>query len=354
MDRRQFLTSAGLTGAAASVAMASDASQPAADEPRWIRPLKLSKGDPVAVIAPATPILEPADLALIAPTLAALGLEARPSPHVHRRSRDFSTSIEERVDDLHEAFRSSELRGIFCARGGYGAAELLPHLDYELIRANPKPLIGYSDITVLHQAIGRMAGLATFSGPMPVPSAMTAYTQAWFRRAVMDSSPLGALDNPPEPKPLRPVYPMRTIVPGAASGPIVGGNLTLTLSLLGTPYELDTRGKILFVEDVDEEPYRVGRMLRQLKLAGKLDAAAGVIVGACLNCKPSDYKPSTVSPYTLGEHIDQALEGLKGPAIYGLAVGHTDDQLTIPLGAMARLDADMNSQRVAITEAGVI
>jgi muramoyltetrapeptide carboxypeptidase len=257
------------------------------------------------------------------------------------------------VDDLHGLFADNSIKAIFCARGGYGSSELLPHIDYGLIRRHPKIFIGYSDVTVLHQAFRKHAGLGTFHGPMPVASKFTKFTQTSFRSAVFSAQPLGELKNPDPANALRPDYPVRTIVSGHGEGPIVGGNMSMIVGLLGTPYEIDTRGAIIFIEDVDEEPYRIGRMLIQLKQAGKFDAVRGVVVGKCKECGPKDYKPSTVSPYTLGEHIDNVLNTLTVPVVYGFALGHTDDQITLPLGARASLLADESHQRLTILESGV-
>jgi muramoyltetrapeptide carboxypeptidase len=365
MDRRSFLFSAALgTGAAVGAFETADARAkaraPSKETPAKadatagapIKPAALSRGDTVGVVALSSPIIDPDDFARIEPVLGVFGLKAKIAPHVHGRSREIKASIRERVGDLHDLFADPSVKAVFCARGGYGASELLPHLDYDVIRANPKVFVGYSDACVVHQAIRRNANLVTFHGPMPVASAMTHYTQDWFNKAVFQTTPIGLVKNPDESNPLRPAYPLRTIVGGAATGRLVGGNLSMIIATMGTPYEVDTKGAIFFLEDVDEEPYRVGRMLIQLHEAGKLDAAAGVIMGKCQNCGPATYKPSTVSPYTLNEHIDQVMTELKVPVLSGLAVGHTDDQLTLPLGAMARLDAD--AKTLEVLEAGVV
>jgi muramoyltetrapeptide carboxypeptidase len=132
---------------------------------------------------------------------------------------------------------------------------------------------------------------------------------------------------------------LRTVRPGKGSGPLTGGNLSLIATTMGTPYEIETRGCILFMEDVDEQPYSIDRMLTQLRLAGKLDAAAGLVFGECNACRPRDYQPSFESTFSLGEVLDNILGGLKIPVLAGLAFGHTDDQLTLPEGVMASLDA---------------
>lgn len=337
MNRRGFI---GALLAAAPVAQHALAGpRPSTADAPLVRPPLLSKGDKVGVIAPSTPISDPEDYARIEPVVRSLGLEPVIAPHVHRRSLEFKASIAERVGDLHDLFADPSIKAVFSARGGYGASEILPYIDYGLIRRNPKLFIGYSDATALHCAFRKMAGLMTFHGPMPVSSALTPFTRTWFEKAVFAPGALGALGRPDEPNPLRPAYPLRTLSPGAATAPVVGGNLSILLSLFGTPYEIDTRGTIFFFEDIDEEPYRIGRMLTQLKEAGKLDGAAGVLVGRCKDVGPRDYKPSTVSAYSFADMLDQTLAGLPIPVLYGMPLGHTDDQLTLPLGGAACLDA---------------
>lgn len=336
MDRRNFI---GALLAAAPGAKHAAASSASAADAALIRPPLLSKGDKVGVIAPSSPITDPEDYARIEPTVRSFGLEPVVAPHVHRRALEFKASIQDRLDDLHALFADRSIKAVFSARGGYGASELLPHIDYGLIRRNPKIFVGYSDATALHCAFRNMAGLMTYHGPMPVASKLTPFTRAWFEKAAFAPGALGTLGRPEEPNPLRPAYPLRTLSPGVATAPVVGGNLSILVSLFGTPYEIDTRGKILFIEDIDEEAYRIGRMLTQLKLAGKLDGAAGVLVGRCKDVGPRDFKPSTVSPYSFADTLDQTLADLPIPVLYGMALGHTDDQLTLPLGATARLDA---------------
>ena len=352
MKRRKFLsTSAASLGVA--VAASSARPQTGTDRPRageLIRPAALLPGDTVGVITPSTYVSDPDRLALVRRTLEHFGLRMKLGKNTGKRIGDYKASVDERLDDLHAMFRDSEVRGVFCLRGGYGAMHLLDRVDYDLIRRNPKVFLGYSDITALHLAIHRRANLVTFHGPV-VLSRFTDYTQAHFRRALFDRKPLGALTNPPETNALRPAHSLRTIRSGTATGRLTGGNLTLITATLGTPYEIETDGKLLFLEDVDEEPYSIDRMLTQLRLAGKFERVAGVIFGECDNCRPRDFKPSTVTPYSLGETLDNILGGLRVPVLYGLTIGHTDDQLTLPLGCLATLDAGRGT--LDITEAGV-
>jgi muramoyltetrapeptide carboxypeptidase len=303
-----------------------------------IKPQVLREGDLVGLVTPGTYVSDPDRIALAERTLKYFGLRARFGRNVRRRTGYLGGSAEERVADLHELFADKEVRGIFCIRGGYGSAQLLDKLDYGLIRRNPKVFLGYSDITALHLAIHRETGLVTFHGPVVV-SSFTEYTQKHFRAALFQTEPIGRVTNPPDSNRLRPAHILRAVRTGRARGRLVGGNLSLISALMGTPWEIDTRGRILFLEDVGEQPYAVDRMLTQLRLAGKLDAAAGIVFGECSDCRPRDFQPSFESTFSLGEVVDSILGGLKIPVLYGLTIGHTDDQLTLPLGVEATLDA---------------
>jgi muramoyltetrapeptide carboxypeptidase len=278
----------------------------------------------------------------------ALGLTPVMPPSLLTRPRDLAGSVRHRLDELHQAFADASIQGVFCARGGYGVSEIIADVDYDLIGRNPKVFLGFSDLTSLHLAIRRRTGLVTFHGRMPALSRFPQYSLDALRRAVCSPEPLGTVQNPSEANPLRPAYPLRTIVPGTASGPLTGGNLAMILATMGTPWEIDTRGAILFFEEVGETPYAIARMLLTLKHAGKLDQVAGIVVGACARCD----EPSEASPYSLNEVFDQVLGNLKVPVFSGLVLGHTDEQLTLPVGVQARMDASKCA--LTVVEAGVI
>jgi len=349
MKRRNFLQSlgAGLT----LPLMAPDfiCATPVADG--LIRPRALKAGNTVGLITPATYVPDPDRLATAARTIKYFGLRMKMAKNAGKRMNDYRISIEERLDDLHAMFRDNEVDAVFAIRGGYGSMHILDRVDYDLIHRNPKIFLGYSDITAMHLAINKQAKLVTFHGPITL-SRFTDYTQKYFRKALFQTQPIGTITNPPESNELRPGHPLRTIRPGIATGPLIGGNLTLISNTMGTPYEIDTRGRVLFLEDVDEEPYSIDRMLTHLRLAGKFDGVAGVIFGECQDCGPKDYKPSSTIPFGLGEVLDNILGALKVPVLYGLTIGHTDDQLTLPLGVAATLDATKGT--LEIKEAGVV
>jgi len=316
-----------------------------------IKPRVLRLGETAGLITPSTYVSDPGQLQLALRTMEYFGLRPRMGKNVGRRTGYLGGSVDERLDDLHAMFRDPDVRAVFAIRGGYGSEQLLDRIDYDLIRRNPKVFVGYSDITALHLAIQKRAGLVTFHGPVAL-AAFTGYTQTWFRQALFSTDPMGAITNPPETNQLRPAHPLRTIRAGTARGPLIGGNLTLIATTMGTPFEIETRGRVLFLEDIDEQPYSIDRMLTQLRLAGKLEAAAGIVFGECADCRPREFQPSFESTLSLGEVLDDILGKLSVPVFSGLTIGHTDDQVTLPLGVMATLDA--TRQQLVIEETGVV
>ena len=310
-----------------------------------IRPRALKEGDTIGLITPSTFVSDPDRLLLVERTIKYFGLKLKMGHNVKKKSGYLGGTVQERVDDLHAMFSDPQVNGIFAIRGGYGSAQLLDRIDYGLIRSNPKVFLGYSDITALHLAIHRKTGLVTFHGPVAL-SRFTKYTQQYFKKALFEPEPIGRMTNPPDSDPLRPDHLIRTVRGGKASGALVGGNLTLISTTLGTPYEVDTRGKLFFIEDVDEQPYSVDRMLTHLRLAGKFDECTGVIWGECNSCVPRDYKPSFDSTFTVPEIVDNILGDLKVPVLSGMVIGHTADQLTLPIGVKATLDADAGTLTV--------
>ena len=339
MRRRGFLA-----GAAALMAA------PPATSP-LIRPKVLRAGDTVGLITPSTFVSDPDRLQLARRTAEYFGLRPKVGRNVAKREGYLGGTVAERLEDLHAMFRDPEVKAVFAIRGGYGSEQILDGIDYQLIRRNPKVFLGYSDITAMHLAIQKRAGLVTFHGPV-VLSQFTEYTQNWFRKALFQTEPVGAVTNPPEANALRPKHTLRTIRPGSGRGPLIGGNLTLISTTMGTPFEIETRGRVLFLEDVSEEPYSIDRMLTQLRLAGKFDGVAGIIFGECHDCKPREFQQSFDSTFSLGEVLDEILKQAKVPVLSGLTIGHTEDQLTLPEGVMARLDAD--KQELVIEESGVV
>jgi len=291
--------------------------------PKLLRP-----GDTVAILATSGPC-DGQRLAKGVEAVRRMGLRPRVMESCHMRHDFLAGEDELRAKDLHTAFASPDVKGIFVARGGYGAARLLGMLDYDLIRTNPKVFVGYSDVTALHVVFNQICGFVTFHGPMPAVDFCDdePFTMAEFKSMIFaapggsDATSGSFLANPPG-------HPFTTIVPGQAMGPLIGGNLCLLASLIGTPYEPDTRGRILFLEEVGEAPYRVDRMLLQLKQASKLSQVAGIILGG--------FSPETLE--TLHTPISELIATEKKPTLAGLACGHTSPNLTLPLGRNVWLD----------------
>jgi muramoyltetrapeptide carboxypeptidase len=298
-----------------------------------VRPRPLPPGGTIAVVSPASPVVDREPLAEAQGWLEERGYAVRFSAHFNRRLGYTAGTPEERAFDLEAAFADPDVDAVLCLAGGHGAAQLLRHLDYDLIAETPKPFVGFSDITVLHAAIGRESGLVTFWGPMfaQLGTAGDA-TREGMVGALTKTGPLGPVA-PSEPS-------ARTLVDGIAEGELVGGTLSLLSSLLGTPWELDTAGKVLLIEDVGEEPCRVDRFLTHLLNAGKLDRCAGICLAEFMNCTQRTVCTRWAGEsLTLDEVFAQVIEPLGIPAIYGHPLGHGPRLVTVPLGVRARLDA---------------
>ncbi len=294
-----------------------------------IKPRRLRPGATIGVIAPAGPGSQEQTDAGIA-WLEQAGFRIKPGKTVSQELGYLAGPDDLRAADLNYMFADPAVDGIICLRGGYGTMRLLELLDYDLIRQNPKVFVGYSDITALHTAIGQRTGLVTFHGPMVASDMgkdLPLYTWEYFLQAVAEPAPLGLIANPAQaPAP-------EFIAPGTAAGPLTGGNLSLIAATLGTAYEIDTAGKILCLEDVGEAPYRLDRLLTQLTLAGKLQAAAGIVFDVCADCEPEAKPPS----FTVAEVLAERLGSLGKPVLINLHFGHTADKATLPLGVEATL-----------------
>ncbi|MCT2535101.1 LD-carboxypeptidase [Aquibacillus koreensis] len=289
-----------------------------------MRPRRLNKGDTVGVIAPAGPTDKDELLDGIS-FLNSLGLHVKLGKHVLNQYGYLAGSDQNRLEDLHAMFADKDVSAIFCARGGYGTARIAPYINYHLIANNPKIFWGYSDITFLHTAIRQMTGLVTFHGPM-VSSDFSKDDFDYLSKQMFDQ-----LFYPATLLYTDKISPLKIISHGEACGEIVGGNLSVLINTLGTRFELDTSGKLLLLEDVGEEPYRIDAFLNQLKLAGKIDAAAGIILGDFNNVAPKK------SSFTLDQVLHQYFQHLHKPVISGLKIGHCFPHFSIPLGVEAKL-----------------
>ncbi len=295
-----------------------------------IKPRQLLPGNTIGIIAPASPS-HGEDAADGVRWLTEQGFRVIMGHSTSQQFGYLAGRDEERAADLHQMFACPDVDGIICLRGGYGTMRLLDMIDFEIIRQNPKVFVGYSDITALHTAINQRTGLITFHGPMvesDLQAEMPTYTGEHFLQALTSEEPLGLILHPSEEE-----QEQRFITKGTAEGRLTGGNLSLIAATMGTPYEIDTTGKILCLEDVGEAPYRIDRMLTQLLLGGKLQSAAGIVVDRFSRC---DEEGRTGS-FTVEEVLTERLGGLGKPVLMNILFGHTPVKATLPLGVMARL-----------------
>ena len=349
MHRRQFLER---STAAATLAFAYPL--PPTLAPDIIKPPRLKPGDTIGLVTPAT-YLTDEQLRTAIDHMAAFGFTVRYTDNMLVRKGYLGGTDQQRADDINRFFADDSIDGIICGRGGYGSQRILPLLDYELIRQHPKVFMGYSDITAMLYALYGQAGLVCFHGPMGT-SDYNDFTTQYFRDVVMEPPATLTYENPtpepvvptteedtpvPEDAPAEPVVvPLTTLVPGQAEGALIGGNLSLVASLVGTNYDLDMRDKLVFLEDVGEAPYRLDRMFTQLLLApDKLPVAAGIVLGVFNDCEAKNEDTSL----SLTQVLYDRLGGLGIPVLYGLSFGHIQQNATLPFGIRARLDADQKT-----------
>jgi muramoyltetrapeptide carboxypeptidase len=313
-----------------------------------IKPPRLQPGDTVALVAPGGYATEKS-IAKSRRNIEALGLKVREGASLREVNGNYGGSVPQRIADLHAMFGDPEIKMIWPVRGGSGCISLLAHLDFALIRNNPKILLGYSDITALHLAIHKHAGLVTFHGPV-ASSTLTDYAIAQMMAVLSDPQPRTtipmALENSRRAL-AEPQFATRTVHGGTATGPLIGGNLSLVAALAGTPYAADFRDSILFLEEVNEAPYRIDRWMTQLDLSVGFSKAAGVMVGVCEDCGPEHEEISL----TLDQTLDIHLQPLSIPAVTGYSIGHIRDQFTVPMGIRATLDTER--QTVTLLESAV-
>jgi len=301
-----------------------------------IRPPRLQPGSRVGLLAPAGPLLERDDLARGQELCRALDWEPVMLPHAGQRHGYLAGTDEQRVGDLNLALRNPALDAIWCLRGGYGVTRILDQVDFAAMATRPRVLIGYSDITALLLAAWHHSGLVTFHGPM-ARAPLTRFSRDHQTRVLCSSQPAGRLGRVPVPADV--LVPrsgrITAITSGKAEGVLLGGNLTLIQCLIGTRHLPDFDGAILFIEEVNEDLYRVDRILAHLRMAGILDRVAGVAIGQMteMNRRGAD------GAMGYDEVLATYLEPLGVPVAYGFPIGHVDDQWTLPVGVRARLDA---------------
>jgi len=298
------------------------------------KPIKLKAGDKVALIAPSGPSYNSAHVDFAVLYLTRLGFDVVEGASCRAKYGYLAGSDQARAADLSRAFTDSTIRGIFCLRGGYGAARLLDLLDFDAIRANPKFFCGYSDITALHVSINQRAGLMTFHTPVVGEAGFADaddFTLKSMNKYIFDDDIAGHIINPPGH------HLMFSTNARPVRGLLAGGNLSVLASLVGTPFAPDFTDKIVFIEEIGEMPYRIDRMLNQLRMAGAFKHCAAVIFGDFADCA-ADMPTKSL---TIPEIIDNL--GLDVPILHNLRCGHCRPTLSLPLGAVATLNPDTNS-----------
>lgn len=301
------------------------------------RPPRLRSDTRIALIAPSGPLLDRDDLQRAAELCRALGHEPALGSHAARRHGYLAGYDHERLADLNAALTADDVDAVWCIRGGYGVTRILAGVDFAALARRPKPVIGFSDITALLNALTRATGVVTFHGPT-ARHPLTAFSRRHFERVLSSPTAAGRLERlDPPAGVLVPAAPrIVTIVPGRAEGTLIGGNLTLLQCLVGTPWQPVFEGALLFLEDVGEDLYRVDRVLSHMRLAGALERLAGVLVGQFTGLRRS------TSDGGLGfdEVLASYFEPLGVPTASGFPIGHVDEQWTIPIGARGAFDAD--------------
>jgi len=348
VKRRNFIKTISSATFAASAFPKSFSNQSKFETNKLIKPAALKEGDTIALITPGSYITEQEKEESI-DALYKLGFRVTYSGRLMQKNGYFSAIDEERAADLNEMFERKDVQGIMCARGGYGCARILPYLDYDLIADNPKPLIGFSDVTALHYAIYKKSNLITFHGPVSI-STFSKFSVKNFEDVLMNPTFEQTLMNSTSDNNYNP-YGITVISEGIAKGELIGGNLSIAVSLISTEYDVDYAGKIIFLEEFLEEPYRVDRMLTQMIQAGKFENAAGIALGVFKLCEPNKTNPSFNGSFTLMEVLKDRLGNLGIPVIYGLSFGHVVDKFTLPVGVKAELNTE--TQQLKLLEQAV-
>lgn len=335
--RRSLLVEA----AAASALLAFPRAARAAASPAGpVRPKALRPGARVALVSPASPGAELESNVIAEEVVASLGFVPKRMPAAARQTNYLAGTDAERAADLNAAFRDPSVDAIWCIRGGYGSGRLLPMLDWTAIRENPKPLLGYSDITALLNGLYAKTGLVTFHAPNCSEN-LSEFSLAELKKVLYAAEPAGVVAAAPPLEPREGFVDredrLRRIVPGTGRGRLVGGNISVFSTLVGTPWEPPLEGSILFLEEVGEEPYRIDRWLTHFVLTGRLTRCAGIVFGKFKDCGPAD-KASFQGTWTWQEVVADRLGRLGVPILSGLRFGHVADKATLPVGVLAELD----------------
>lgn len=335
MKRSDFLKVTGLGALSPSLIGSQFATK---DKPELIKPARLKKGDTIGFAAPASIVYDETEFERMEEVMKSFGLNVVFGKYVRQRYGYFAGTDYERASDVNQFFEDPDIKGIVAVRGGWGCARTLEHLDFEMIAKNPKVFCGFSDNTSLHLALNKHSNLVSFHGPVGT-SDWTELTKESFKKVVMDG----------EAAVYKPFRGTETIYPGTTEGHLVGGNLSIFETSLATSYQPYVKGGILFLEDVDEPPYKIDRMLTHLKHAGILQEINGFVFGQCTDCEDDD---ASKNNFTIKQVLDHHIKPLKIPAAMGLDFGHDPGNITLPMGIPAKLNADTGTLK--LTESAVI
>jgi len=345
MRRKDFIKSAAILSTIPLASCGSIVSKSILQRNIKIKPQRLQKGDLVGLVSPGSYISE-SMLKEAKSNLEILGLKIIHSKNILKKSGYLAGTDKERAEDVNAMFANKRVKAIITVRGGYGCARILSKLDYNIIRKNPKILMGYSDITSLLYGIYKKTGLVCFHGPVAT-STFNEYSNSHVKSILFDAKEKYEMKNHEEKE-----EQIVVIKDGIAEGELVGGNLSIVVSMVGTEYDIDVKNKILFLEDVGEEPYRIDRMLTQLLQGTNLKQAAGIALGVFKNCEIDKDDPEFNNSFTLLEVFKDRLGKLNLPVIYGLSFGHIADKFTLPFGVKAKLDTRVKS--ITLLESSVV
>lgn len=343
MKRRYFLKSSATASVLAfagvkSSGLSASTNAPSAPLAATIKPARLKAGDTVGLVAPATAVFTDVESDIARESLEALGLKVVIGQHMRDRHGYLAGDDKARAEDINRFFADKSISAVLPIRGGWGSARVLPYLDFDVIKRNPKILMGFSDITALHNSIQAKTGLITFHGPNG-GGRWDAWSVDYVKRVLFGAEAV-TMSNPKALSDRNALTQIenrtRTVTPGRARGRIMGGNLTVLTAILGSPFVPDYTDAILFIEDVQEDFYRIDRMLTSLKLAGILAKAKGVIFGTCSQCGPGN---NNYGALTLEEILADHIKPLGVPAWQGAMIGHDQPQWTIPFGLEVEIDA---------------
>lgn len=338
LTRRNFMKSGLAAGLATTLPVTSLAKTQAPKT--LIKPPALNKGDTVGLITPASALFEAnRTIQTAVEKIEALGYKTKLGKNISKKYGYLAGTIEERVSDIHNMFEDDDVNALVTIRGGYGSGQLLDYLNYQLIKDNPKILVGYSDVTSLLNGIHAKTGLVTFHGPVAI-STFTDFTKKYFYKILGESSASGEIEDAPFESNLQTSNRIWSYRKGSAEGRLIGGNMTLMQALLGTPYEFDSDGAILFFEEVGEEPYDIDRILWQFKMAGKFDKCRAVIFDKMPDVQPASYRPAFNNSLSIEEIVNDIFKEYDFPVCLGFSLGHIKHKPTLPLGVRAKLDAD--------------